>query len=144
MPTIRIQGKDLHYTETDIVHFDEGLIGMPHLRRMVLINQSDIEPFFWLVSLDDPEAAFLVIDPRAYFPDYAPALPEEVPARLGLAAGEAPLVLAIVRLTSDWMKSTINLRAPLLCAARRMRGAQVALTQSAYRLNEPLPVEEAA
>ena len=74
MPTIRIQGTDLTYEEKDIIRFDEGLIGMPHLRRMVLINQTDIAPFLLLCSLDDSQLAFLVLEAVVHFPRYTPRL----------------------------------------------------------------------
>jgi flagellar assembly factor FliW len=144
MPTIRIQGTELSYTEADIITFDEGMIGLPRLRRMVLVSQSDITPFLWLFSLDDPEVVFLVIEPHALFPDYAPRLPASLPSHLGVAEDEAPLVLAIVLIAADWTQSTINLRAPIIVAPGRMRGAQVVLTESAYRVAEPLASESAA
>jgi flagellar assembly factor FliW len=138
MPTIKIQGTDLPYNDSDVIVFHEGLIGMPHLRRMVLVRQEDIAPFLWLAPLDDPRLAFLVVDPRDVYADYAPAL-DEVKSRLGLAGAEAPLVLATVVVETDWSRSTVNLRAPLVLAASTMRGVQAVLADSPYRLDEPLP-----
>src|ERR1041385_7970535 len=116
MASIRIQGTELSYAESDIITFAEGMIGLPHLRRMVLIHQSDIEPFLWLASLDDPTVVFLVIEPHTAFPDYAPPVPEAVRASLGLAANESPLMLTIALIAAEWTESTINLRAPLMVA----------------------------
>jgi flagellar assembly factor FliW len=48
-------------------------------------------------------------------------------------------VLAIVMVAADWRNSTINLRAPLFVSVRTMRGTQVVLTDSVYRLDEALP-----
>ncbi len=144
MPTIHIQETELPYEEADIVTFDEGLIGLPQLRRMVLVRQHDIEPFMWLASPDDPQSTFLVVEPRSLFPDYAASMPAEAASRLGAGAGESPLVLVIVRIASEWTKSAVNLRAPLFIAASRMRGAQAVLTDSAYRLDEQLPLADAA
>lgn len=142
--TICIQGTELAYDEADIITFDEGLIGLPHLRRMVLVRQSNIAPFMWLASLDDSQAAFLVVNPQALFPRYQPLVSAEISLRLGLAAGEQPLALSIVMIMPEWMQSTINLRAPLLICARTMKSAQIVLTETAYKLNEPLPMAEAA
>lgn len=144
MKTICIQGTELAYDEADIITFDEGLIGLPHLRRMVLVRQESIAPFMWLASLDDAQAAFLVVNPPALFPHYQPLVSPEISLRLGLAADEKPLTLAIVMIMPDWTASTINLRAPLLVCARTMRSAQIVLTETTYKLNEPLPLAEAA
>lgn len=143
MSTIRIQGTELSYTDSDIITFAEGMIGLPHLRRMVLINQSDIEPLLWFASLDDPSVVFLVIEPRTAFPDYAPQVPEAVRAALGLAADESPLLLAIALIAAAWTESTINLRAPLMVATGTLRAAQIVLSDSAYRLDQPLPFQAA-
>lgn len=144
MPTICIQGTELAYDEADIITFDEGLIGLPHLRRMVLVRQSNIAPFLWLASLDDPQAAFLVVNPGALFPTYQPPLSAEITQRLGLNEGETPVALSIVLIAPDWTQSTINLRAPIFVCARTMRSAQIVLTDTAYKLDEPLPLAKAA
>jgi flagellar assembly factor FliW len=140
MPTIRIQGTDLPYDESDIFTFKEGLIGLPHLRRMVLVRQLDIFPFLWLASLDDSEIAFLVIDARTLYPDYRPAIADDVRARISLDSEATPLALAIVTIAQDWTRSTVNLRAPLFVNTAAMSGAQAALVSTAYKLDEPLPL----
>src|SRR3954469_13918362 len=95
MPTIQILGADLPYEATDIITFEEGLIGFPELKRLVLVRQTSIEPFLWLAAIDDPEIVFLVTDPRQIFPDYKTEILEAAQAN-GLAAkDETPLVLAI-------------------------------------------------
>jgi flagellar assembly factor FliW len=144
MQTIHIQGTELAYDETSVVTFDEGLIGLPQLRRMVLVRQTDIEPFMWLASLEDEQTAFLVVEPLALFPDYAPHVPDDVHARLGAGRDERLLILAIVLIAPDWELSTVNLRAPLFISPGRMRGAQVVLTDSSYLAREPLPFDLAA
>jgi flagellar assembly factor FliW len=144
MPKIHIQSKEIEYAERDVITFDEGLVGLPHLRRLVIINQPEIHPFLWLASLEAPETAFLVLEPHAQFSDYAPSIPPQVSTRIKLEAWEKPLLLVIARITSEWQCSTLNLRAPLVIAPNAMRGAQIVLTESAYRLDEPLAMLAAA
>jgi flagellar assembly factor FliW len=144
MPTIFVQGMELEYEEQDIITFDEGLIGIPHLRRVVLAEQPDIAPFIWMVSLDDPALCFLLVSPNALFPGYVQGLSSEVKANLGLAGDEDVTVLAICVIAPDWTHSTVNLRAPLFISARNMCGAQVVLTDTQYRVDELMPIAEAA
>ena len=144
MPTIRIQGTDLSHGEADILTFDEGLIGLAHLRSMVLVRQPSIEPFLWLASIDDPTIAFLVVEPHTLFPVYEPHLPGAAHFRHYMDEGETPVVLGIAQIAANWKHSTINLRAPLFISSRTMSGAQIALIESPYRLNEPLPLSRAA
>jgi flagellar assembly factor FliW len=144
MQTIRIQGVDLTYDEASIITFEEGLVGMPHLRQMVLIRQTDIEPLIWMASLDEPDTAFLVVNPLELFPNYEPQAPAKELASLGMQEKEVPLLISIIKIASDWNQSTVNLRAPLFIAASSMRGKQVILTESSYTLNESLPLAAAA
>lgn len=139
MPTICLQGSDLTYDEKDVIQFDEGLIGMPYLRRLSLLARPDVAPLLLLCSLDNPHISFLVLDACSHFPDYAPKLPAQLQAQLGLQAEEKPLILVTVTIAPEWQKSTLNLRAPIIVAAGTMRGAQVVLTDSKYQLAEPLP-----
>lgn len=140
MPKLQLQNSELAFSEGDVITFDEGLVGLPHLRRMVVVSQPEIEPFLWLTSVEDASTTFLVLEPGAKFEQYAPTLPPQIRARLGLKAAEEPLWLAIVRITPEWQDSTVNLRAPLAIAPHAMRGAQFVLTESGYRVNEPLAV----
>lgn len=140
MQTIHVQGTDLAYEEKDILKFDEGLIGMPQLRRMVLIQYSEIAPLLLLCSLDQPDVTFLVLDAKAHVPDYAPRFPAHLPTQLGLVNAEAPVLLATVTIAPEWTASSINLRAPIVIAPTTMRGAQIVLLDSPYQLAEPLPL----
>jgi flagellar assembly factor FliW len=140
MATIRVQGTDLTYEEKDIIRFDEGLIGMPQLRRMVLMQYTDIAPLLLLGSLDDPQVAFLVLETKAHVPDYAPSFAASLKQQLGLAEGEAFLILATITIAPEWTESTINLRAPIVIAPGARRGAQTVLMDSTYQLAEPLPL----
>ncbi|MBI1764115.1 MAG: flagellar assembly protein FliW [Acidobacteria bacterium] len=138
MPKVRIQSTDIEYTESDVITFEEGLIGLPQLRRLVVISQPEITPFLWLASVEADETAFLVLDPQAYCDSYTPRLPGETRARIGLKTDEEPLLLAITRIMPEWHDSTLNLRAPLVISTGAMRGTQPVLTESGYRLDEPL------
>lgn len=142
MPTICVQGTNLTYEEKDILKFDEGLIGMPQLQRMVLLHYSEIAPLLLLCSLDQPEFTFLVLEPQAHMPDYAPRFSAATRQQLGLAESEEPVLLTTVTIALEWMESTINLRAPLVIAPQTMRGLQVVLTDSHYQLAAPLPTLE--
>jgi flagellar assembly factor FliW len=140
MPTIQIHGTELPYNAADVITFDDGLIGLPSLRQMVLVGQSDITPFLWLASLDDSETAFLVVEPHSLFDQYLPLISDEVRTGISLDADNSPSVLNIVSISADWTKSTVNLRAPLFINASSMRGAQSALVSTDYKLTQPLPI----
>src|SRR5712691_3350700 len=144
MPTLMIQGTEISYDVNDIITFPEGLVGLPHLRRMVVVRQSNIEPFLWLVSLDEDATAFVVADASSLFPSYSPAVPADSSFRETLSADDHSLVLAIVLIAPEWQRSTANLRAPLFISPRTMKGAQIVLTDNSFSVGEPLPLAMAA
>jgi flagellar assembly factor FliW len=132
MSIVTIKGKEYFYDETEVLHFAEGLIGLPEMRRAVLIPLEEYEPFCWLASLDDERNRFIVVNPQEIFADYQP----QAPAVLNR---EELKTFTIVTISSDWTQTTINLRAPIFIDARAKRGVQSILTDTSYRLAEALP-----
>lgn len=128
---INIQGTNYTYEEVEILNFSEGLIGFPEMRRAVLIPLDEYAPFCWLASIDDEKNRFIVVNPQQIFSDYQPEL-ENV--------GEIDLqTLAIVKISSDWQKTTVNLRAPIFVNAETRRAAQIILDKTDFKHAETLP-----
>lgn len=132
MPKVSTNNMEYEYDEREVINFSEGLIGLPKMRRAVLIPMNEYLPFCWLASIDDEQNRFVVINPHAVFEDYSPSIPSEL--------NETELqMLAIVKISSDWEKTTINLRAPIFINVETRKGAQVVLSESKYELAESLP-----
>jgi flagellar assembly factor FliW len=132
MPSITIKGEVFSYSENEIINFNEGLIGLPHIRRAVLIPLPDCEPFYWLASMDDEKFRFVVVNPHEIFPEYNPS-------EFVIFNDSQTKILAIVKVSSDWQKTTVNLRAPILINKESNRGLQMVLSESPYHLEETLP-----
>lgn len=133
MPSVKIKKTEISYEESDVITLEEGLIGLPGLRRMVLVGQSTIDPFLWLASVDVSGMAFLVIEPQLIFSDY------KLPIAEIKLEEEKLLALALVKLEPDWGNTTINLRAPIIINRKTKHGVQIVLTDSDYSLTEHLP-----
>lgn len=129
---INIKGNDYSYDAAEILNFPEGLIGLPEMRRAVVIPLADCQPFCWLASVDDEKNRFIVVNPNEIFADYQPPAPQ-APSAAALKT------LAIVKISSDWTKTTVNLKAPIFIDAERKFGVQSVLTDNNYRLEEALP-----
>lgn len=132
MPSITIKEQEYSYSGDELINFTEGLVGLPEMRRAALIPLPEFEPFFWLASIDDEKTRFIVVDPYEIFSDYDPA------AFVRLDA-EQIKTLVIVKISSDWEKTTLNLRAPIFINDETKRGVQMVLTESPYNLSEALP-----
>lgn len=131
MPSISIKGQEFIYADDEILSFAEGLVGLPAMRRAVLIPLPEFEPFCWLASLDDEKTRFIVVNPHEIYADYRP--------HEFAALDESKQVRAIVKISSDWQKTTVNLRAPIFIDEKTKRGVQIVLSESPYRLAETLP-----
>jgi len=132
MPIITIQSKEYSYDENEIIDFTEGLIGLPEMRRAVLVSVKDYEPFCWLASIDDEKNRFIVVNPHEIFADYEPIVSKDLD-------GMKTKMMTIVKVSSDWQKTTVNLRAPIFINPETRRGGQFVLTESNYSLAEKLP-----
>ena len=129
---ITIKGTEYFYDDSEIINFSEGLIGLPEMRRAVLIAMSEFEPFCWLASLENENTRFIVVDPLAIFTSYDVSVP-------GAPGEPKQQTLAIVKVSSDWQKTTINLRAPIVIDAQKKTGSQLILSDSNYQFAETLP-----
>lgn len=115
----------------DVITFPEGVVGLEHLRAFALVEDPRIVPCRWLQSLEELEIAFVVVDPRIVDPGYA----------IG-ALGDAdagPLdMLAIITLSPEPDRSTVNLLAPVVVDPKTRAGRQLVLHESGYSLRHPI------
>lgn len=126
---------DIEFTDDDVVHFPEGLIGFPNSRRYVLLCAKPGSPFRWLQSLDEPALAFLCTDPAHYVADYAPTLSERHARDLGMTAETARLVLCTAAIPKGKPEEmTLNLAGPIVINAEVRRGRQIVLEDGAYTI----------
>lgn len=116
--------------EGRVITFVEGLLGFGKQRRFALLQTSPDPVFFWLQSLDDPQLAFVVCDPRAFVPEYAiPVRPDDVET-LQLEGLDACQVLVIVNKVNGDL--TANLMGPILVGTRSLLAKQMVLSDKKY------------
>lgn len=132
------QREEIEVAEDAILVFEHGIVGMAHLHRFALIEDQRIEPCHWLQSVDDPDLAFVVVDPEHVLPGYAVMLSEEDAADLGLTDAAEAETWVILTIHSDPAQSTANLLAPIVVNRPRRYGKQVILNDSGYSLRQPL------
>lgn len=138
MPKIEIKGQEYEYLDSTVIEFVEGLIGLPRLKKAVLVENPSFRPFLWLAAVNDHNSRFIVVEAGLIFPEYKPVVHLEDPN------GDSPLdpdtvVLAVVNVSSEWTQTTVNLRAPILLNPHTRIAAQVVLSNSKYKLAESLP-----
>ena len=119
--------------EEKIIEFPHGLVAFEDMKRYVLIDNNDGDiPLCWLQSLDNPDLAFVVINPFYIIKDYefeiSPADKEE----LEIENAEDVVVFTIVVVPQEIAKMTTNLAAPLVINAKARKGKQIVLQNNKY------------
>ena len=113
--------------EDRILEFPEGLVGFPALKRFLVIDDESSAPFRWLQSLDEPDLAYVAVEPKWLLPDYQVDLPPAVAAQLAIAQPDEMSVLVLVTIPEDPRQMTANLKGPLVFNAASRKGAQLVL-----------------
>ncbi len=122
--------------DSDILRFS-GLPGFPGAKRFVVMDHDRESTFVWLVSMDDPDLAFVVTDPWQFFPAYELEVEAADLKLLEAAIATDVDVLSIVSFHGEQI--TLNLAAPILVNAKARRGIQIILSRGDYSVREALP-----
>jgi flagellar assembly factor FliW len=113
---------------SDILLFEQGLIGLRNCRRWVVLADAQNPALGWLQCVDDPELAVGVVSPRRFVPDYQLRVSRQDLAPLGLASARDAQVVVIVSRHAEGL--SLNLRAPLVINVEARRGRQVVAKDS--------------
>ena len=119
---------ELEFEEDHVVMFHGGLIGFEKHRKFLIVDDEDSEPFRWLVSLEDKDLSFPLLDPGILLPGYA----------VDTATGGGKTVFVIASLRPDSGGSTVNLRSPLVIDNGMRTAHQIVLDDEGLPLQFPL------
>ena len=140
METLKLQTKyfgEIEYEAGDTLHFPEGLFGFEAEERFLLLPfEGSGGGMLCLQSVKTPALAFVVLDPFALNPDYAPELEPGDLRRFGVEeAGDLGFyVLCAVKNTVS--ASTVNLKCPLVVHPKTREARQVIMER--YEMRHPL------
>ncbi len=127
--------------ENELITFPEGVVGFEKYERFVLLSNPEEEPFQWLQSVDDPDVAFVLIEPLLVRQDYDFEVDDETIQLLDIQDPGQLRLFVIVTMHSDFSKITGNLLAPILLNLTNRRAHQIIIQNSSYSLREPLFTE---
>lgn len=119
---------EMEATESALLVMKGAILGFERRSRYILLTHDPDTPLWWLQSVDDPDLAFVVVNPRVVKPDYNPAIDDEDLAFLDIKDRADSILLAIVTVRSNPFRLTANLRAPILINATQRTANQVILS----------------
>ncbi len=125
---------ELEIDDTSIISFGKGLPGFPDEKRYVLLPHREDSPFLWLQSIENPELAFLVINPFEINRDYSYEIPDDIQTELGITDAEDIQTLALVTIRNEEEPPsvTVNLLGPLVINVEKRTGVQLILDPKRY------------
>jgi flagellar assembly factor FliW len=107
----------------DVIRFPAGLLGLESCREWVLLADVENDALAWLQSVERPEVAVAVVNPRRFVPEYQIRVVRRDLTALELDDPRRAQVLAILGKTEHTI--TLNLRAPLVINLEKRLGRQV-------------------
>ncbi|MCH9030892.1 MAG: flagellar assembly protein FliW [candidate division Zixibacteria bacterium] len=126
-------------TDEDLViTLVKPILGFENLRKFCLLEREESDPFMWLQSLDEPEVAFVVLNPTLFYPDY---LVETHPRELeDIDCSDLSKIetYVIVTVAENPKNVTVNLQGPVLINIENRRAKQLVMVNSHYSVAQPL------
>lgn len=133
----KVHGEIL-YEEENIITFNKGILGFDELKKFILVDLEEYEPFKLLHSLEDDEIGLIVTSPYDFFEDYEIKLNEETIGNLSIKSPEEVMIITTITLNSDIKKITTNLQGPIIVNNSNKLGEQIIIDNSKYKVKEPL------
>lgn len=124
--------------EDAVITFTNPIIGFQDYRRFVLLPGPDGSAVKWLQSIDSGDLAFIVMDPKTVFRDYAVELAEHELSELAVSTADELDIYTLVVVPADKRNVRTNLKAPILVNPRQRLAKQTVLERSNYPVQFPL------
>ncbi len=119
--------------EDQIIILNPGLLGFSRFHRYVLIEHQEESPFLWLQSVDNPDLAFVVIDPLHIVPGYQPVPLTEIMKDLEAEKLDDLKVFVILTIPPGQPEEmTANLMGPVVINLKNRRGRQLIIEDPRY------------
>ena len=119
-----------------LITFDNGLLGFAQQREYALIQTGEGSGFYWLQSVDTPDLAFVVCDPRLFVSDYQVPVKLEDLQSLAMTDADKGQVFVIVNKVGDLL--TGNFQGPLVVKTVNRHPKKFVLSDKRYSTRHPL------
>ena len=141
---------DIQADPTRILNFVSPILGFEAYTRYIILDHAPDSPFRWLQSVDNPDLAFVVTNPKLFGIPYEFAIDEKIVEQLEIKTAEDALVLTIVNIPQENPGlMTANLLGPVVVNQHRVKAMQVILNDNVFSartrlipdetLNQPSP-----
>ncbi|MCC6966738.1 MAG: flagellar assembly protein FliW [Nitrospira sp.] len=110
--------------------FPSGILGFPDWTTYVMLDHDTDAPFKWLQCVEEPQLAFVILDPALFKPDYQVTIPTDALIEIQKQDNDELSVVTILTIPSDDPTAvTANLRGPLVMNHRTRLCKQLVLPE---------------
>ena len=127
--------------ESDLISFNDGILGFNDLKKFVLLDDPNDDIFAWLQSCDEPGIAFPVLEPELFTQNYKINLAKADFDSLKLQAMDKTRLFCIVTIPEDPTKMTANMKAPIVINITERMARQCVLQDNNMAIREPIFVK---
>jgi flagellar assembly factor FliW len=120
--------------DDEMVSLPQGLLGFPEYTKFCLVDPADDTLILWLQSIENPQIAFALLEPKIFKPDYTARLSASELRELKLENINQSAVFSILTIPEDATQMTANLKAPLVINLKEKIAKQVVLQENEYSI----------
>ncbi|SHE63348.1 flagellar assembly factor FliW [Marinitoga hydrogenitolerans DSM 16785] len=133
---------ELEIADNEIIIFESGIPGFENLKKFYIHFSKETFPIQWLLSLENPEITFPVIDPVLVRVDYTFDLSKDIVEYLEIKKPEDVKIFTIMTIPhGDPDNITVNLKAPIIISKVNNKGVQLILENENYHLKHNVKEE---
>lgn len=132
--TIQTDYGAVEYSPEDLITFSDGIFGFPKLTDYLLLRmgEGDDDSILLMLSVEDPNVVFVLVNPFFLCPDYSPSLaPQELDC-LDVKDSDELSYYAICVVRDEYLENTVNLKCPLAINPQTRCGIQLILENGSY------------
>ncbi|MCC7440155.1 MAG: flagellar assembly protein FliW [Bdellovibrionales bacterium] len=127
---------ELSVEDDSKIFFPEGVLGFADNHWFSLIDPGDETLILWLQSLENPNLALPVLEPKIFRPDYSVRLSAAELRILKLDNVNQSAVFSILTIPEEITEMSANLKAPVVINLREKLGRQVVLQENEYSIKQ--------
>ncbi len=124
----------LTVSDEEIIEIPAGVLGFPEFKKFCLVDPADDTLILWLQSLENPDIAFAVLEPKVFRTDYSVRLSAAELRELKLENISQSAVFSILTIPTDVTQMTANLKAPIVINLATRLAKQVVLQENEYSI----------
>lgn len=114
---------EIQIEEKYIFDFPDGILGFEDLTKFVLISDNETAPFKWMISIENPNIGFPLLNPMLINENY------HINKHI---INDDDFILVVVNLVGDRGSITANMKAPIVIELENRKGKQIVLPTDKY------------